>query len=112
RARSRTALQATGVRSGHAAVRADQPLAIALGVLVFGEAHQCPGLAAEVARVVVHADVAADLIAQIVPFHASDLAGLAADALGRVDELGDRAGVRCAHARRGRGGRRAPDDVE
>ena len=31
----------------------------------------------------------ADLIAQIVPFHARHLAGLAADALGRVDELRD-----------------------
>src|SRR2546421_12791703 len=112
RTRRRAGFQAPGVRAVHAAVLADQPLEIALGVLVFGEAHQRPGLAAEVARVVVHADVAADLIAQLVPFHARDLAGRAPAAVGRVDELGDRAGVRGAHARRGRGGRRAAHDVE
>jgi hypothetical protein len=31
-----------------------------------------------------------DLVAQVVPLHAGDLAGLAADALGDVDQLGDR----------------------
>src|ERR1700674_5641047 len=112
RARRRPGFQAPGIRAVHAAVLADQPLEIALGVLVFGKAHQCPRLGAEIARVVVHTDVAADLVAQVVPFHARDLACLAADALGRVDELGDRAGVGFAHARRGRGSRRAPYDVE
>src|SRR5882724_2458092 len=112
RARRRAGLQAPRVGAVHAAVLADQPLEIALGVLVFGEAHQRPGLAGQIARVVVDAGVAADLVAQIVPFHARDLAGLAADELGRVDELGDRAGVGFAHTRRGRGGRRAAHDVE
>src|ERR1700686_295769 len=112
RARRRARFQAPGIRAVHAAVLADQPLEIALGVLVFGKAHQCPGFGAEIARVVVHTDVAADLVAQVVPFHARDLACLAADALGRVDELGDRAGVGFAHARRGRGRCRAPYDVE
>src|SRR5256885_2704998 len=112
RARRRARFQAPRVGTVHAAVLADQPFQIALGVLVFGEAHQRPGLAGQIARVVIDAGVAADLVAQVVPFHARDLAGLAADALGRVDELGDRAGVRGAHARRGRGGGRAAHDVE
>ena len=46
-------------------------------------------LGGEVARVVVDAVVVADLVAQVVPLHARDLAGLAADALGDVDQLGD-----------------------
>ena len=73
----------------HAAVLADQPLQIALGVLHFREAHQGPGALVQIVRILVLPDVGADLIAQIVPFHAGDLARLAADAFGRVDELGD-----------------------
>jgi hypothetical protein len=41
----------------------------------------------------------ADLVAQIVPLHAGDLASLAADALGGVDQLCDLAGMRAAHFR-------------
>src|SRR4029077_14630641 len=81
-ARRRAGLQAPRVGAVHAAVLADQPFQIALGVLVFGEAHQGPGLAGQIARVVIDAGVAADLVAQVVPFHARDLAGLAANALG------------------------------
>src|ERR1700719_1341770 len=112
RAGRRARFQAPRVDAVHAAVLADQPFEIALGVLVFGKAHQRPGRAGDVARVVVDADIAADVVAQIVPFHARDLACLAADALGRVDELGDRAGIRLPHARRRRGSRRTPYDVE
>ena len=54
----------------------------------------------QIARIVVDADVGADLVAQVVPFHAGDLAGLAADALGDVDELGDRASAGARGARR------------
>src|SRR6202165_275120 len=110
RARRRARLQAPRVGAVHAAVLADQPFEIALGVLVFGKAHHGPGRAGEVARVVVDADIAADVVAQIVPFHARDLACLAADALGGVDELGDRAGVRFAHARGRRRSRRTSHD--
>ena len=63
------------------------------GFSYFGKSHHRPGLLRQIGRVVVHAAVGADLIAQIVPLHAGDLAGLAADALGGVDELGDLAGV-------------------
>src|SRR5580692_1867664 len=66
----------------------------------------------KVGRIVVVAGAAADLIAQIVPFHAGDLACLAADALGRVDEFRHLAGMRAAHFRRWQGGCRAADDVE
>src|SRR6266446_9356829 len=83
RARRRAGFQAPRVGAVHAAVLADQPFQIALGVLVFGEAHQGPGLAGQIARVVVNPNVGADLVAQVVPFHARDLARLAADALGR-----------------------------
>src|SRR6202048_1092555 len=50
RARRRTGLQAPRVGAVHAAVLADQPLEIALGVLVLGEAHQRPGLPGQIAR--------------------------------------------------------------
>ncbi|MNG18889.1 hypothetical protein D3C84_1029930 [compost metagenome] len=51
----------------------------------------------------------ADLIAQLVPFRAGNLAGLAADAFGGVDQLGDF--LHAAHRGRGRGGGRAGNDV-
>ena len=62
--------------------------------------------------IVVVPGAGADVVAQIVPFHARDLAGLAADALGGVDELGDLAGMRAAHLRVGQRGGRAAHDVE
>src|SRR5207249_4329339 len=64
RTRRRAGFQAPRVGAEHAAVLADQPFEIALGVLVLGEAHHRPGLAAEIAGVVVDADIAADLVAQ------------------------------------------------
>src|SRR6202011_3379359 len=100
RARRRAGLQAPGVRAVHAPVLADQPFQIALGSLDLGEAHQRPAALAQVVRILILPGVGADLIAQIVPLHAGHLAGLAADALGGVDELGhtaacaDRADVR------------------
>jgi len=53
-----------------------------------------------------------NFVAQIVPLHAGDLAGLAADALAHIDQLGDLAGVRTTRLRRVRGGGRAADDVQ
>jgi hypothetical protein len=93
----------------HAAVLADQPLEVAGVGFVLGEAHQGPGFGAQVLRVVVGAVVVADLVAQLVPFRAGDLAGLAADALGGVDQLGDF--LLIAHRGRHRGGGRAGNDV-
>ncbi|MDT4881135.1 hypothetical protein FQZ97_1169600 [compost metagenome] len=93
----------------HAAVLADQPLQVAGGVLVLGEAHQGPGVGAEVPRVVVDAHVAANLVTQLVPLRAGDLAGLAANALGGVDQLGHFADLAYRGHRRGGGG--TGDDV-
>src|SRR4029077_20919124 len=76
RARRRTSLEASGVFAVHTAVLANQPLKIALGVFVLGEAHQRPGVLRQIVRVVIVARESADLIAQIVPFHARHLAGL------------------------------------
>src|SRR5690606_10742265 len=104
RARRGAGLEAARVLAVHAAVLADQPLEVAGLVLVFGEAHHGPRVGRQVGRVVIDADVVADLVAQVVPLHARDLAGLAADALAGVDQLGDRAGRRSAGDRRLGGG--------
>src|ERR1700680_4167693 len=53
RARRRTGLETAGVLATHAAVLADQPLEVALGILVLGETHQSPRVLAQVVRVVV-----------------------------------------------------------
>src|SRR5262249_28652241 len=83
-------LQAARILTVHAAILADEPLQIALGVLDFGKAHQGPGACGQVVWVLIGPGVGSDLIAQVVPFHAGDLTGLAADAFARVDELGNR----------------------
>ncbi|MPN15133.1 hypothetical protein SDC9_162462 [bioreactor metagenome] len=96
----------------HAAVLADQPLQAATFVLVFGETHHRPALGAEVDRVVVDAVVVADFVADVVPLRAGDLAALAADAHGNVDQLGDfQLVVADLRRRRQARGGRAPDDV-
>ena len=79
-ARRRTRLQAAGLRAMHAAVFADQPFQFVFFDFDFEEAHQCPRARREIGRIVVNADVGADLIAQIVPVHARDLARFATDA--------------------------------
>ncbi|KAG1254663.1 hypothetical protein G6F68_010739 [Rhizopus microsporus] len=112
RARRRAGLQATRIAAVHAAFLADQPFQLALLVLVLAELHHRPRLFTQVGRVVIAADAAADLVAQVVPLHAGDLAGLATDALAYIDQLGDLAGVRTTRLRRGRGGGRAADDVQ
>src|SRR5258708_28201975 len=96
RARCRTGFQASRILAVHAAVLADQPFEVAIRILVFAESHQRPRVLAEVAWVVVDANVGADSVAQVVPFHARGLARLAADALGDVDQLRD-----ALHDRRG-----------
>src|SRR5438067_4005289 len=100
----RARLQASRVRAMHASVLADQPLEIALGILVLRKTHHRPGRFAQVGRVVIYTDVGADLVAKIVPLHAGDLAGLAADAFGGVDELRDRAHGRSEERRVGKEG--------
>jgi hypothetical protein len=82
-------LQAARVFAVHAAVLADQPLQLALLVDILVKAHQRPALGREIARVVVDAEVLAHIVAQIVPFAAGHLAGLAANADADVDEFGD-----------------------
>jgi hypothetical protein len=109
RAGRRAGLETARVGAVHAAVLADQPLQLALLHLHLGVAHHGPGVLVEIARIVVDARIAADFVAQVVPFHARRLAGLAADALGDVDQLGHFHGL--AHARRGRGGGGAALDV-
>jgi len=111
-ARGRTGLEAARIGAVHAAVLADQPFEIAFRVLVLREAHQRPRAVGEIGGILVAAEVRADIIAQIVPLHARDLAGLTAYALGGVDELRDCARVRAAHLGGGAGGSRASDDVE
>ncbi len=109
RAGARAGLEAARVGAVHAAVLADQPFEVAVGLLVLGEAHHRPAFGGQVDGVVVGAVVAAHVVAQLVPFRAGDLTGLAADALGHVDQLGhlldlaDRGGKR--------GGRGARNDV-
>ena len=71
----------------HAAILADQPFQIAFRILPLGEAHQGPGAWVEIRGIVVGALEVSDLLAQVVPFHAGDLACLAADALADVDQL-------------------------
>src|SRR5438067_6207174 len=108
----RARLQASRIRAMHAAVLADQPLEIPLGILVLRKTHHRPGRVGQVGRVVIYTDVGADLVAKIVPLHAGDLAGLAADAFGGVDELRDRAYGRLANAGLRCRGSRAADDVQ
>ncbi len=112
RARRRTGLETAGIFAVHAAVLADQPFQVALGILVLGETHQGPRVLAQIGRVVIVTGAGADIVAQVIPFHAGDLAGLAADALGRVDELRHLTGVCPAHFGFRQSGRRAADDVE
>src|SRR5690606_35414097 len=87
-ARARACREAAWLGAMHAAVLADQPFQITVGLFVLGEAHHRPAFGGQVDRVVVGAVVAAHLVTQLVPFRAGDLAGLAADALGHVDQLG------------------------
>ncbi|MOA01691.1 hypothetical protein D3C78_1211120 [compost metagenome] len=109
RAWARTSLQATGLGAVHAAVLADQPLQVTVGIFMLGEAHQGPGLGPQVMRVIVSAVAVPHLVTQLVPFRAGDLAGLATDALGGVDQLGHL--LLLADRRRRRGGGRTGDDV-
>src|SRR5690606_9017651 len=111
RAGRRARGEAARLRAMHAAVLADQPLEIAALVLVLGETHHGPRMLGEIERVVVDPRARADLVAQVVPFHARDLTRLAADALRRVDQLRDRRGPRAAHLRRLRRRRGAANDV-
>src|SRR5690606_5612467 len=90
RTRRRARFEAARILAMHAAVLADQPLEIAgARVLVLGVAHQRPAVGSQVMRVVVHPDVDADFLSELVPLEARRLARLAADALRDVDQLGD-----------------------
>src|SRR5262245_1437911 len=72
----------------HAPVLSDQPLEIALVVLPFGKAHQCPGAWVEIGRIVVGPFEMSDIGPHIVPFHAGGLTRLTADAAADIDQLG------------------------
>src|SRR5262249_45229888 len=88
RTRRRAGLQAARIVAMHAAVLADQPFQV-VAVLVFREAHHGPRRGRQVGRVVVGAVGLADLLPEIVPLQARGLAGLATDAFGDIDQLGD-----------------------
>ena len=112
-ARRRAGLQAARLGTMHAAVLADQPLEVhllALLLLDFGVPHHRPGLGGEVGRVVVDADVVTDFLADVVPFAAGHLAGLATDAFRHIDQLGHF--QRFAGLRRRQGGGRAALDIQ
>src|SRR5258708_39538794 len=87
RARRRTGLETAGVFAVHAAVLADQPFQVALGIFVLGETHQGPRVLAQIRRVIVVTGAGADVVSQVIPFHAGDLAGLAAEGLAGVDAV-------------------------
>ena len=93
----------------HAAVLADQPFQMTV-FFHFCETHQRPAVGGQVMRVLVGTHVDANFLAHVVPFLARRLAGLAADALGHVDQLGDLDRIALGRARRGRRG--AAPDVE
>jgi len=97
----------------HAAILADQPFQLArLVIFILVEAHQCPGVCREFARIVIDAHVLADFVAQIIPLAASHLTGLAANTGSDIDQLGNlhlfitHLCRRCQTA-----GRRAPDNI-
>src|SRR5260370_12384759 len=104
-ARRRAGLQATRIVAVHAAVLADQPFEV-VAVLVFREAHHGPGGRRQVGRIVVGAVGVADRLAELVPLQTGGLAGLAADALADIDQLGDfdRGGLVGGRRRHGGGG--------
>src|SRR5262249_247033 len=102
-------LERARILAVHAAVLADQPLEVArTRILVLGVTHQRPGVGRQILGVVVHTHVDPNLLAQIVPLQARRLAGLAADALCHIDQLGD-LGLPLCRWRHGRS--RATDQV-
>src|SRR5215831_4514378 len=109
RAGRRAGLQAARVSAVHAAVLADQKFEI-LGFRVypFGEAHHRETVRRQIERIVVHAVIDPDLLDHVIPFKTRDLAGLAADALRHIDQLGD---LRELPRRRRNVGGRAPDKI-
>ncbi len=109
RPRRRAGFQAAGIGAVHAAILADQPFQRAV-LLMLGKAHQRPAILGEVVRVLVGTLVDADVLAQIVPLLAGRLAGLAADALADVDELGHLGHLPLL--RRWRRGGRAPGNIQ
>src|SRR5690554_1933048 len=82
-------LETARIRAVHTAVLADQPFQIAIRGFVFLKPHHGPGVLGQVRGVIVDADVPADLIPDVVPFHTCDLTGLTANAHRGVDQLGD-----------------------
>ena len=80
--------ETSGVLAVHTAVFADQPFQ-PVSFFAFGIAHDRPGRGGEVGRVVVDAAVGPYVVADVIPLQTGRLAGLAADAGGDVDQLGD-----------------------
>src|SRR5471030_779600 len=86
RAFRRAGFQTARIGAVHTAVFADKPLQLAV-LLNFRETHHGPGFRCEIHRVVVHAGIDADLVAQVVPFGTGNLTAFTADAGGDVDKL-------------------------
>ena len=107
--RARAGLQAARVSAVHATILADQPFQVTRRVFMLSEAHQRPGLGAEVMGVVVSPVVVTDLIAQFVPFRTGNLTRLATDAFGGIDQLGHF--LLLTHRRRYGGGGRTGNNV-
>src|SRR4029077_1699026 len=94
----------------HAAVLADQPLEVALVILPFGKAHQCPGAGVEIGGIVVGPFEIPDIGPHIVPLHTSGLTCLTADAAADIDQLGD-FGLMIADRRRRQGRCRNANEI-
>ena len=101
--------KAARIGAVQATVLADQPFEAIVRLLLV-EAHHGPRFVTEVARAVELPVVRADLVAQVVPFHARGFTGFTPDTFGDVDQLGDRG--RLADRRTLGRGRRASFDVE
>src|SRR6266436_4605224 len=81
--------EASRVGTVHALILAHEPHQGAVFSFVFIEANQVPVIPARVRHGLVAVVKNRGAEGQVVPFHAGDFAGLAADASGSVDELAD-----------------------
>ena len=84
---TRAGLEAAWVFAMHTAVLTDQPFEVVIGSFMLRVTHHRPRIGSQVAGVVVHPNVATNLVTQIIPFRTRHLAGLAADAQCGIDEF-------------------------
>ena len=89
RAIGRTGGEATGIGAVHALILTHEPLDGAVGILVLIELDEVPEIPVGLGHRLVGVVEGGGLERHVVPLDAGDLAGLAADAGGGVDELAD-----------------------